>query len=548
MFIHAGLLPQLLNCLNIVMDRSDALRQLPLKISQLFWDLKLHMLTAAKAALALYISNSSRSLNEIRVIDLTWNTQNSLGHNYRRDHSSLCDTAEDGSNWLSSSSQLFLLKDRVVAAGGFPCSILCPVVWYSKGLRPSEERSYKKTRKMVKICCSLLLLSLLSGQLNANPGLKVRITQKGLEYAKEVGLEILKKNMEKEHFPNLSGYEKFGLGNVKCNISSIHITDVEFPSASISHIPGTGIKMMTENAYLAVDMNWNIRTWMFKDSGRSTVYISKVYVTAIFSTPLDNTGHTPITSCRTTSCDIDIKLNGKSGFLHNFFVKCLKKPIHRSLVTNSCPNIRSGIQLIDEDLQSLNVLMPIDDLAEVDYSLNNLPAVFQPFIDLDLKGIVYPAGNYTGPPYMAAPFTIPVQSDSMFYLAFSEYFFQTSSSAYYTTGVFDITISEEMSRTERNGVAKYSVTPYMEVFVVLPDSTTQSLFTMNITANTSIALNLFDQKLMVSLCLNSGATALAIDRYGRAVAVNGAQAPPGFTEGRSDPASSTVACAELCGG
>lgn len=37
MFIHAGLLPQLLNCLNIVMERSYAPRQLPLKISQAFW-------------------------------------------------------------------------------------------------------------------------------------------------------------------------------------------------------------------------------------------------------------------------------------------------------------------------------------------------------------------------------------------------------------------------------------------------------------------------------------------------------------------------------
>ncbi|PKU47220.1 bpi fold-containing family c protein [Limosa lapponica baueri] len=255
---------------------------------------------------------------------------------------------------------------------------------------------------MVKICCSLLLLSLLSGQLNANPGLKVRITQKGLEYAKEVGLEILKQNMEKEHFPDLSGYEKYGLGNVKYNISS-------------------------------------------KDSGRSTVYISKVFVTAIFSTPLDNTGHTSIslTSCRTTSGDIDIKLNGKSGFLRNFFTKYLKKPIHRSLVTNSCPNIRSGIHLLDEDLRSLNVPMPIDDLAEVDYSLNSLPAVFRQFIDLDLKGIVHPAGNYTGSPCVAAPFAIPDESDSMLHFAFSEYFFQTSSFAYYTAGAFNITIAEE---------------------------------------------------------------------------------------------------------
>ncbi|NXN21563.1 BPIFC protein, partial [Nycticryphes semicollaris] len=171
------------------------------------------------------------------------------------------------------------------------------------------------------------------------------------------------------------------------------------------------------------------------------------------------------------------------------------------------------------------------------------------------QGIVYPAGNYTGSTCVAAPFTIPDQSDSMLHLAFSEHFFQSSSFAYYTAGAFNITIAEEVKSgklllffflllqtcsyfnisTEIFGsiipeVAKYSVTPYpvmlklmateipvisleqdsltveiqgsMEVFAVLPDSTTQLLFTMNIAANTSIALNIFDQKLVGSLCLN----------------------------------------------
>ncbi|NXT01165.1 BPIFC protein, partial [Jacana jacana] len=196
--------------------------------------------------------------------------------------------------------------------------------------------------------------------------------------------------------------------------------------------------------------------------------------------------------------------------------------------------------------------MPIDDLVEVDYSLNGLPAVFQQFIDLDLKGIVYPAGNHTGSTCVAVPFTIPDQSDSMLHLAFSEDFFQTASFAYYTAGAFNITIAEETCSyfnisTEIFGsiipeVAKYSVTPYpvmlklmateipvisleqdsftveipgsMEVFAVLPDSTTQLLFTMNIAANTSIALNIFDQKLVGSLCLNRLQFSLAHSNVG----------------------------------
>ncbi|XP_066040746.1 BPI fold-containing family C protein isoform X2 [Chamaea fasciata] len=339
-------------------------------------------------------------------------------------------------------------------------------------------------RKMLKICCSLLLLSLLSRQVSARPGLKVRITQKGLEYAKEVGLEILKQNMEKEGFPDLTGHEKFGLGTVKYNISRIHVTAVELPSASISLLPGSGIKLVIGNASLTIDMNWNIRTWMFKDSGRGTVHISKVFVTAIFSTPLDNTGPTSIslTSCRTTSGDVDIKLNRKTGFLHNFFIKYLKKPIHRSLVTNSCPNIRAGIQLIDEDLRSLNAAMHIDDLAEVDYSLSSLPAVFQPFIDLDLKtcsyfnintdifgSIIPEVAKYSVIPY-------PVMLKLM------------------STEIPVISLQQDSFTLEIQGS--------MEVLAVLPDSTTQSLLTLSIAANTSISLNIFDKKLMGSLCLN----------------------------------------------
>ncbi|NXJ11046.1 BPIFC protein, partial [Odontophorus gujanensis] len=180
----------------------------------------------------------------------------------------------------------------------------------------------------------------------------------------------------------------------------------------------------------------------------------------------------------------------------------------------------------------------IDDLAEIDYSLNSLE-VFQPYIDMDLKGIVYPAGNHTGPSYVAAPFAIPDQSDYMFYFAVSEYFFQTYVFSYYTTGAFNITIAETCRyfniSTEMFGslipeVAKYSIIPNpvmmklmpteiplisfqknsftleieesMEVFAVLPDSTTQPLFTVNVAANTSIDLNVFDQKLTGSLCLN----------------------------------------------
>uniref|UniRef100_A0A8C3RKY1 Bactericidal permeability-increasing protein n=1 Tax=Chelydra serpentina TaxID=8475 RepID=A0A8C3RKY1_CHESE len=122
----------------------------------------------------------------------------------------------------------------------------------------------------------------------------------------------------------------------------------------------------------------------------------------------------------------------------------------------------------------------------------------------------------------------------MLYFGISEYFFKSASLAYYTAGAFNITIAEELSSyfnvtTETFGsiipeIAQYYVETRpamlnlrataapmvslqpdtftleihasMEVLAVLPDSTTQSMFTVNIIANTSASLTIFEQKLI----------------------------------------------------
>lgn len=62
-----------------------------------------------------------------------------------------------------------------------------------------------------------------------------------------------------------------------------------------------------------------------------------------------------------------------------------------------------------------------------------------------LQGTVYPVGSHTEPPFVPAPFDFPNQGDSMLYLGVSSYFIKSASLAYYRAGVFNITISKEVS-------------------------------------------------------------------------------------------------------
>ncbi|XP_006138037.1 BPI fold-containing family C protein [Pelodiscus sinensis] len=395
---------------------------------------------------------------------------------------------------------------------------------------------------MLKCWCFFLLLHWLIQQLDANPGLKVRITQKGLDYGKEIGLKVLKQRIKDEKFPDWSGREKSGVGDVDYILSGVRINTIEFPDASVSLIPGSGIKLSTQHAYATFNANWSIRTWLFKDSGRGTVSISGVFITAVFTMSQDNTGHPSMSldSCQMSIRGMDIKLNGTISWLYKFFIKYLEKPIHRSLHTHSCPNIRQGIQRIDAQLRALQVPTQIDAFAQIDYSLVNSPGIFQSYIDLDLKGAVYPFRNWSDLAFVPAPFTLPDKSNSMLYLGISEYFFKSASLAYYKAGAFNITTIEELSSyfnvtTKTFGniipeIAQYYVEAQpamlnlmataapvvslqpnafsleihasMEVLVVQPNSTTQSIFTVNIIANTNASLTIFEQKLVGSLCLN----------------------------------------------
>ncbi|TRZ12022.1 hypothetical protein HGM15179_015085 [Zosterops borbonicus] len=327
------------------------------------------------------------------------------------------------------------------------------------------------------------------------------IIQKLFFDSKEVGLEILKQNMEKEGLPDLTGHEKFGPGNVKYNISRIRVTAVELPSASISLLPG---------------MNWNIRTWMLYVQIRLSIKplgtISDLLLMTVVLDPL-------------------IAFFLLSSFLHNFFIKYLKNPFTGawSLITHKIISVVFVIFCVLS--ATFTAVMQIDDLAEVDYSSSSLPA-----------GVVFPAGNYIDSPYEAASFTILDQSDSMLYLTslfayyttgsnlvthlFSLFYFFLPTCSYFNinTEIFGSIISEIMMlklmsaeipviSLQQNSFM-LEIRGSMEVLAVLQDSTTQSLLTLSIAANTSISLNVFNKKLMGSLCLNRIQFSLAHSNVG----------------------------------
>ncbi|XP_029139339.1 BPI fold-containing family C protein [Protobothrops mucrosquamatus] len=408
----------------------------------------------------------------------------------------------------------------------------------------------------MKVSVTFLILGLLILLLEANPGIKVKITQKALDYGNQFGIELLKQKLKEKIFEDWNGESTYAFFALNYTISKIKIENMEFPNTSLSLISGTGIKLLVENASAMALADWSVETWLFKDSGRGAVFISGISLTAIVKVSQNVFGHLKLSldSCKGDIDDMDIKLNQSYRWLYTYSTTSVVTSLCSVLASNLCHQVNFVIQKINKNFNQYPVQVQIGHFAVIDYSLLNSSTILESSIDLDLKGTVYPVEETTEPPFKPTPFVLLNENNSMFYIGISEYFLQSASLAYFISGAFTISAEQEemlssyfklttdtlnsiiptishiyakplpvimniriidapvISLHDNKSILVFSAS--MEVLAKMPNSTTESMFTLNITTRTHADLTIFDRRLLTTLCLNSFHISLAHSNVG----------------------------------
>ncbi|XP_042322393.1 BPI fold-containing family C protein [Sceloporus undulatus] len=401
----------------------------------------------------------------------------------------------------------------------------------------------------MKICGFLLLLSLLSLCLDANPGIKVKITQKGLNFGMQLGTEFLKQRLKNTVFEDWHGLT----WTYNYTVSNIRIQHVEFPRRSAFLIPGTGIHLQVNEASAIVTADWRFTSWVLRTSGKLIVYIRGIIISAIATVSQDEAGRPTLflKTCSGSVDSIDIQLDESSRWLYRIFANFMERPLRNSFNLNLCPSINLEIQRFNAELKQHQIQTQVNSFAVIDYSLVNLPSISHTSFDLDFKGAVYSIVNETEPSFEPDSFILPM-GDSMLYIGVSEYFFHSASLAYYTSGAFEVSTEKELSAyfnftTETFNsiipmvaylhiglcpvIMNLTVTAApvislqndrfllqfvgsMEVLKIQPNFTTHSMFTLNVTARTHVSLTIFEKNLIPTLCLDSFDLSLAHSSVG----------------------------------
>ncbi|CAH2292162.1 bactericidal permeability-increasing [Pelobates cultripes] len=295
-----------------------------------------------------------------------------------------------------------------------------------------------------------LTLALCLGADAVNPGFVVRLTQKGLDYARQQGMVVLQLQLAKIHLPDFSGSTHVSpLGKVKYSFHSMAIHSFQLPNSQVSLVPKVGLKLSITGGFIQVDGQWKFKTKLHFISGHGS-FVLKVQGLSIsvgLKLGSDGSGRPTIypSDCSNHIGDVNVHISGKYKWLADLFHRSIDKALRKAIEKQICPLVSESIlQRLEPILQTLPVTASIDNVAAIDYSLTGPPPVTAECVDVQLKGEFFNHVNRTAPPFSPPALSLPVDHSLMVYFGVSEYLFNTAGYVYQTAGRLVFTVTNNM--------------------------------------------------------------------------------------------------------
>jgi len=266
-----------------------------------------------------------------------------------------------------------------------------------------------------------------------DPGLKVQLSQTGLNYAASVAVDILTVQVQQASLPDQSGTADIKVGKVDYEFKNMKVTSFQKPSTSLTVNTGSGLSWSVSGASLSVHGDWHYKYKAgfikISDSGSFDVDVSGLTASVAVTLGASQTGEPTIhsTGCDCNINDLSIHLHGGASWLYDLFIGSVSHPLRRNIQSKLCDTARKAV---DEDaareLSTLKVQVVIDHQWLLDYRLVTGPTFGTGYFESYHKGEFFFAAEPTEAPFKPASLPSQVSSDHMATFWISDYVLNTA--------------------------------------------------------------------------------------------------------------------------
>jgi hypothetical protein len=282
------------------------------------------------------------------------------------------------------------------------------------------------------------------------PGVQLRVTQNGLNYAKFAAMPIIQQEIHKAQIPTVSGRKsilEYSLSSIKIPVFSINPVD-----AGIILVPGKGVTITAKNVAAEVTMNWEggIKAGFIHitKSGSVRAQVSGISfaIEADMAATADGKLKISTRNCNVHIDHVSIHISGDvldeiANMLDPIIDEVVKKEVGGAVCQQIDNLVRTSLA---DALNKFAVKGSIMLNFMIDYGLTGNPTFTPDFGQLNFKGELFIAGNENIP----VPAPVPAQYESpegaMVSVAFTDFVFNAIAYTIQSTGFLSLPLSPAM--------------------------------------------------------------------------------------------------------
>ncbi|EDO37094.1 predicted protein [Nematostella vectensis] len=296
--------------------------------------------------------------------------------------------------------------------------------------------------------CFAITIALALASEAVNPGIRLRLTDKGLQYVASIGVEVLKEKLNSLTIPDIHGDAGTPVGHISYDLTSVKITSLSLPSYSLKPVANVGLQFAVSGVSVALSGHWHYREdhWPhISDSGSVDVSASGISFSVSVALGADSKGR-PTVSAAGCSCSIgsvSITLHGGASWLYNLFDHEIEGKIKSALQSQLCSAAKDSINNQGaKALANFPTTRKLDKFSEINYSLVQKPAPTAAFLDVMIKGEFESAVHPVEAPFSPAPLPADTADKYMVYVWLTDYVINTAGLVYMKSGFMNRTVTQ----------------------------------------------------------------------------------------------------------
>ncbi|KAK5863318.1 hypothetical protein PBY51_000356 [Eleginops maclovinus] len=289
----------------------------------------------------------------------------------------------------------------------------------------------------------IVVLMLISFTCGENPAIQVTLTNKGLQYGKNLGAERVQEKLELITLPDITG-EVLGIHYI---LTGITITKCDFPEPIVEFNQDyTGFTTSILGLSVALTGGWMTHFGIIHDGGSFNIAIFGVDVTSVVELGKTPDGHLSLTSvsCDAQVGDVNIQFQGGASWIFQPFVEHFKGRMRSEIRSSICSNVEESIVNLDYHLQTMEVSFNVGQDLGFDAHLTDIPVINESSMILGLQGEFYNIRTHQKPPFEVLPFTLPEQPDYMLSMGLSDSTVNSASYELYSAGRLQVLLTDSM--------------------------------------------------------------------------------------------------------